>query len=67
MPWWGLVYNERNIKESAAKLHGCTGIPMLVCMKSNGKIVSKNFRSDISSRGSDALNDLNWLIINLLL
>lgn len=65
MPWWGLVYDERDIKDGASKLHGVSGIPMLVCMKSDGTKVSNNYRGKISSSGAEALNNISWFFIDL--
>lgn len=58
MPWWALRYDNRELKEAISDQFGCSGIPMLVCLKTDGTLVSKSFRNNISASKAEALNSL---------
>lgn len=58
MPWWAMRYDLRDLKQAIAQQYGCTGIPMLVCLKTDGSLVSSKFRNDVSARKAEALDSL---------
>eukprot|EP00801_Mesodinium_rubrum_P002102 Mrub_02102.p1 GENE.Mrub_02102~~Mrub_02102.p1 ORF type:complete len:389 (-),score=188.29 Mrub_02102:200-1366(-) len=58
MPWWAMSYDRRDLKEAIAQQYGCSGIPMLVCLKTDGSLVSASFRNDVSARKAEALDSL---------
>lgn len=58
MPWWAMKFDLRDLKNTVSKKYGVNGIPHLVCMKTDGIMVSNTFRGDISSKKAEALNQL---------
>ena len=58
MSWWAMSYDRRDLKEAIAQQYGCSGIPMLVCLKTDGSLVSASFRNDVSARKAEALDSL---------
>lgn len=54
MPWLAVPYGSEKI-EALAREFGVRGIPALIVLDENGKVVTKNGRGDVSSKGKDAL------------
>mmetsp|Transcript_14442 Transcript_14442/g.25247 ORF Transcript_14442/g.25247 Transcript_14442/m.25247 type:complete len:153 (-) Transcript_14442:172-630(-) len=47
MPWTAVPYGARNIKEKLSQLYGVQGIPTLVVLDENGKLLTKNGRGQV--------------------
>ena len=54
MPWLAMKNQSPEAKQ-ASKLSGVEFIPYLVIINSSGKIISKNGKAEISTRGSEAM------------
>ena len=54
MPWLAMKNQSPEAKQ-AGKLSGVEFIPYLVIINSSGKIISKNGKAEISTRGSEAM------------
>ncbi len=53
MPWLALPFGDSHIKPMKEKF-GVRGIPMLVIVDAEGKVITKNGRGDVSSMGAKA-------------
>ena len=53
MPWFALPFGDSH-KSALSKKFGVSGIPMLVIIDAEGKLITKNGRGDVSSQGADA-------------
>ncbi|KAK3273646.1 hypothetical protein CYMTET_18124 [Cymbomonas tetramitiformis] len=49
MPWLALPYSDRERKESIATYYGVSGIPMLVILSPQLKVINNNARSAVTS------------------
>jgi len=58
MPWYAVKFELRDLKNTISNKYGVNGIPHLACMKTNGIMVSNNYRSDVSAKMAEALNSL---------
>jgi nucleoredoxin len=46
MPWLAIPYSSRSIKDKLSELYGVRGIPTLVVLDKNGKVITKEGRSE---------------------
>ncbi len=53
MPWLALPFGDSH-KSTLSKKFGVNGIPMLVIVDAEGKLITKNGRGDVSSQGAAA-------------
>lgn len=60
MPWLAMK-NQSFEARQASKISGVEFIPYLVIINSSGKIISKNGKAEISSKGSEAMEYWNKL------
>ena len=58
MPWKSLPFADSKIEPLAVRMD-VTGIPRLIIMKPNGKIIRSDARSEVVSNGTAAINE--WL------
>jgi thiol-disulfide isomerase/thioredoxin len=56
MPWKALPFNSGKKRELASK-YGLIGIPTLIVVDSNGKLISSSGRVDVVSKGAAAFDD----------
>ena len=53
MPWLAVPYGS-NFREQLAKEYNVNGIPTLIVIDQNGKVVSTNARGEVTSKGAKA-------------
>ena len=58
MPWWAMNFDLRELKKSVADKYEIRGVPFLVCLKTDGSQVNKNFRNDVTLNKAAALEAL---------
>jgi len=49
MPWHAIPYSARDLKDKLSASFDCKGIPMLVVLDGNGKLVSANGRAEFKT------------------
>ena len=59
MPWLALPFSERERKNDLSKKYGVRGIPSLVILDAEGKVITKDGRAAISGDPSGA--DFPWV------
>jgi nucleoredoxin len=58
MPWLALPFGDDHKKDLAKKFH-VSGIPKLVIIDENGKLITENGRGDVSGKGAKAFDSWN--------